>query len=234
LGKDFQDLLNRYHIKLQTNVKGDHYALGVIDRFIRTLKERLQKVMIKNKSSNWIDHIDQVIKQYNESPHSALDGLSPDDVEMNDENIDLIQQINIAKTTVNQSIQTKTVGNLQVGDTVRIRKKGTFNKGTEAQFGTKKLKITKINSKRITLDDGKTYIDHDVLKVVDDGEQDVNVVDEVNRQGRIRRAIRDLAVAGEAAGEAAAAAAPIAAAGERIVARRPRRVENYANLRRVD
>jgi hypothetical protein len=221
-GKDFQDLLNRYHINHQMNIKNDHYAMGVVDRFIRTLKERITTTMIKNRSSNWIDYIGGIIKQYNESPHSALDGLSPDEVESSDENIDMIQEINVAKTTINQKINKKNRTKFNVGDTVRIRKTGKFNKGTEAQFSAKKYKITQINSKRITLDNNKTYIDHNLLKVVDNGEQDVDVIDEVNREGRVRREVRRIA-----------AAVP-AVAPEPIVARRPRRVENYARLTRAD
>jgi len=205
------------------NIKNVHYAMGVVDRFIRTLKERITTTMIKNRSSNWFDYIGGIIKQYNASPHSALDGLSPNDVESSDENIDLIQEINVAKTSINQKIDKRNRTKFNIGDTVRIRKTGKFNKGTEAQFSTKKYKITKIDSKRITLDNNKTYIDHDILKVVDNGEQDVDVIDEVNRQGRVRREVRRIAAA-------PGAAAP----GEHIAARRPRRVEHYSRLTRPD
>ena len=43
-------------------IKDDSNKLGIINRFHKTLKEKLNKYFIANDSYNWIDIIDQVKK----------------------------------------------------------------------------------------------------------------------------------------------------------------------------
>ena len=54
-------------------VKGDGHKLGIINRFHRTLKEKLTQHFIANDTVNWIDVIDTIIYNYN---HSVNRGIS--------------------------------------------------------------------------------------------------------------------------------------------------------------
>ena len=51
----------------------------MVERVNRTLKSRIQKYFYKNKTKNWIDIIDKVVDNYNNTPHSAF-GIAPNQV----------------------------------------------------------------------------------------------------------------------------------------------------------
>ena len=46
-------------------VVGDSHKLGIINRFHRILKEKILKYFIASGSTRWIDRIDKIIKNYN-------------------------------------------------------------------------------------------------------------------------------------------------------------------------
>ena len=46
-------------------VVGDSHKLGIINRFHRTLKEKILKYFIASETTRWIDVIDRIIKNYN-------------------------------------------------------------------------------------------------------------------------------------------------------------------------
>ena len=86
-GDQFQKVLDENDIILNTNVKGDHFALGIIDNFAKRLKLIFAKKFLKNKTKNWVQYLHEIITTYNNSPHSALDGLTPIQA-LKDENFD--------------------------------------------------------------------------------------------------------------------------------------------------
>ena len=51
----------------------------MVERVNRTIKSRIQKYFYKNKTKNWIDIIDNVIDNYNNTPHSVI-GMAPNQV----------------------------------------------------------------------------------------------------------------------------------------------------------
>lgn len=51
----------------------------MVERVNRTIKSRLQKYFFKNKTKNWIDVLDKIVENYNNTPHSAL-GIAPNQV----------------------------------------------------------------------------------------------------------------------------------------------------------
>lgn len=51
----------------------------MVERVNRTIKSRLQKYFYKNKTKNWIDVIDNVVENYNNTPHSVI-GMAPNQV----------------------------------------------------------------------------------------------------------------------------------------------------------
>ena len=56
--------------------KSDSHKLGKINRFHRTLKEKLLKYFIANDNTRWIDVIDKIIKNYNNTVNSST-GYTP-------------------------------------------------------------------------------------------------------------------------------------------------------------
>ena len=74
----FQQILNNNDIIHRPNILNDHHALGLIDSFARTLKITFTRIFLQNNSTNWINHVDEVVDNYNDMPNSALKNIKPD------------------------------------------------------------------------------------------------------------------------------------------------------------
>ena len=58
-----------------------------VERFKRTLKNKLYKIMEHYRDSKWLPHLEAVIKSYNNTPHSSTD-VAPNHVtQENEENV---------------------------------------------------------------------------------------------------------------------------------------------------
>jgi hypothetical protein len=49
----------------------------VIDVFAKNSKRVLSKEFLKNTKTRWVDILPKTIKQYNSTPHTALDNITP-------------------------------------------------------------------------------------------------------------------------------------------------------------
>ena len=123
--------INHYSTPTQTRWKA-----SFAERVIRTIKSRLQKYFVQNKTKKWIDVIQNIVADYNATPHSAH-GLPPQDVTAKNRN-DVYKKLY-------PNIGLKTVCKLQVGDRVRkIIEKTLFEKGYQANWSEEIYVITKI------------------------------------------------------------------------------------------
>lgn len=61
-------------------VKNDSHKLGIINRFHRTLKDKLKKHFIATDNLNWIDAIDKIIYNYNHTVNTGI-GIEPSKVD---------------------------------------------------------------------------------------------------------------------------------------------------------
>ena len=57
-------------------VVGDSHKLGIVNRFHRTLKDKLNKYMLSHDSTRWINVIDKIIYNYNRTVNSGI-GFTP-------------------------------------------------------------------------------------------------------------------------------------------------------------
>ena len=165
LGNQFQNLIDKYEIAHNTNILNDHKALGIVDRMALTLKTILNQMFIKNKNTNWIDHIDDVIRKYNNTPHNSLLDYKPNEVEKKEEEKNEIEELNIIKNEKNREIRKKK-SLFNVGEPVRIKIDKTFKRGYEPNFSDKLYYIKNIDNKNITIDNNKTYKDNQLIKAV--------------------------------------------------------------------
>jgi hypothetical protein len=133
--KAFRDINEAKNIRLDTSVANDnHFAagnkLGIIDRLVRTLKENISKYRDSvDDRGNYQNMMDNVIGMYNDSPHRALKGKTPNEVWG-----DLKGQKarNMKESMLNDMIFSKI--DFTSGEPVRVLKgKGRFDKGN-AQF----------------------------------------------------------------------------------------------------
>ena len=75
--KNVREVLDRYaihHYSIKTKMKA-----SVVQRFNRTLKTKLERYFVANKTKNWVDVLDQFISNYNNTPHRTI-GMAPSEV----------------------------------------------------------------------------------------------------------------------------------------------------------
>lgn len=121
------------HYSTFSNVKA-----AVVERFNRTLKERMWRRFSAEGTRRWIDMLPSLIQAYNNTMHRTI-GMKPKDVKDNR----LMKTIYATVKTVNMS-QLK---HFRVGDIVRVstHKSSPFQKGYEPRWGTELFKIVRIH-----------------------------------------------------------------------------------------
>ena len=160
LSNECQQLFIKDNIIHDVVPKDDHASLGLIDRVARTLKTVLHKRFVKSGTTNWIDNLSTVVNQYNNTPHSAIDDIKPNDAEK-PENIYTIIDINLEKknkkTTFNNPFS--------IGDSVRVEIPGLAKK-SEGKFSNEIYTVKQVFGKRVLLSDNKIR-KYDMLIKVD-------------------------------------------------------------------
>jgi hypothetical protein len=150
--KKLLDYTDIYH---RTAEIGDHHILGIVDRFSKTIKNIIAKVMTHNDNNEWINNLETIISKYNDTPHSSICNFTPNEAEIYDENI---------RECMNEKDEPK--DKLKIGDFVRIKlKKNIFNKGYEQTYSNKTYEIVDKIGHTYTLDDGTEKREFDLQMV---------------------------------------------------------------------
>ena len=169
LGGEFQKLLVKYDIHHDPNAVGDHNSLGIIDNFAKRIKRILTAQFLQTKKTNWIDIIQKIVRMYNYAPHSSLGGLTPAEI-MSGEDKDansFIVMVNSFKSQFNGAAT-----DLKIGDKVRVKLSGDFQKGTDPRYSGKVHTVKEIYGKNIILDNDKKYVRPQLLQVPADSVSD--------------------------------------------------------------
>jgi hypothetical protein len=145
----FQEFLSKHHIALDMNVVNDHNALGIIDNMAKRLKKTLGIYRQKFDNPRWLDYIDKIVKNYNNSEHSAIDNITPNDAYTGKYD-DQIFGINLEKASHN-----KTVSDLSIGDKVRVKIDNIFKKSDTPNWTTEIYTVKKVKGTNITIEDKK-------------------------------------------------------------------------------
>ena len=121
--KTFERIVKANHIKHYFAEKGDKHKMGKIERFNRTLRDKITKYMNTFKTMKWIHVLDKLILNYNNTIHSRT-GYAPNKVT-------ILESIKIRNKERQKSMDAyNVINNLNVGDRVRILKnKELFDKG---------------------------------------------------------------------------------------------------------
>jgi hypothetical protein len=116
-----------------------HIHAGVVERVNRTIKERLYRYFTQNKTLRWVDVIDKIVTNINNSVHRTI-GMKPSSVNYGNARAlweKLYKGRELAETNKSK---------LKVGDIIRITKeKGKFAKGYYPNFTEELFKISKVN-----------------------------------------------------------------------------------------
>ena len=128
----FQDFLNKNNIILYS--RNTSYGAVFAERFNRTIRDLLKKVVFEHGDANWIDVLPTITKQYNKKVHSSTK-LTPIQASLK-KNESFVYQHLLDKR---KKIKPK----LQINDLVRVADlKKTFSKGDTTNWSYKLYKIT--------------------------------------------------------------------------------------------
>ena len=125
--KAFREFNENHDIKVFSDVaRDDHVSrgdkLGLIDRAVRTLRSLLLKAMLLKGNTKWVGFLGEVVKNYNTTPHAALNGDTPDVMWKDEIGQDALFVDGILKNN-------KAWWDIDTGDYVRIlQPKGAFDK----------------------------------------------------------------------------------------------------------
>lgn len=136
-GLQFQRFLKKHGISHYLAYQ--QYHASIIERAIRSLKERIFRWMTHANSEVFIHHLQKFVSAYNNSPHRGLpDGLSPNEITLKNESYVWKKQYG----PVVRKAGTPPPG-LKIGQTVRItRFPDTFRKGYRTRFSKEIFKIS--------------------------------------------------------------------------------------------
>ena len=130
----FEDCLNKNNIKLYS--RNSSYGAVFAERFNRTIRDLLKKIVFEKGDRNWIDVLPKITKQYNNKVHSSTK-LSPKDASLK-KNEGLVYKNLLDK-------RKKVKPKYEIGDLVRTADlKKTFSKGHTTNWSYKLYKITEI------------------------------------------------------------------------------------------
>ena len=130
----FQEFLNKNNIKLYSR----NTELGAVfaERFNRTIRDLLKKIVFQHGDANWIDVLPTITKQYNNKIHSSTK-LSPKDASL-EKNEGLVYKNLLDK-------RNKIKPKYEIGDLVRTADlKRTFSNGDITNWSYKLYRITEI------------------------------------------------------------------------------------------
>ena len=120
------------------SLRGPHKA-SVAERMIQTLKGRLEKYFWKNKTKRYMEILQQVVDNYNHTPHRSI-GMAP--IKVNRSNIDQVFK------KLYKDYPIKKDPRLRVGDKVRIaRLKSIFEKGYTRRWSLEIYTVISAKSK---------------------------------------------------------------------------------------
>jgi len=135
-------------------VKDDSHKMGIINRFHRTIKEKLQYYISDENKLNWVEVIDDIIYNYNHSKNRGI-GIEPYKVN-NALEVEIINE----KRNETEKLKEKVVEEFKVGDSVRVlRKKKTFEDKLMNKYHDIIFKVVKVknNSLEVVDYEGNEY-----------------------------------------------------------------------------
>ena len=83
--KDIKEFFKSKDIKFSSLVaKEEHISkgnrLGIVDTATRTIKRLIKRYMLEENTPKFIDVLDDLVENYNDTPHSGISNKTPDDV----------------------------------------------------------------------------------------------------------------------------------------------------------
>ena len=183
-GKEFYNVgvrnLLKSHDVNYFSTQSDKEA-AIVERFNRTLKTMMWKYFYAKGTYNWINVLDDLVKNYNNTKHGSI-LMKPKDVNKTNENMVWI-------TLYGSPLGKLPLPKFRVGDTVRVsRYKSIFGKGYEANFTEEIFKV-----KRVLRGDPTVYEieDHEGEPIIGKFyEEELSAVNKKDNMYRVEKILR--------------------------------------------
>lgn len=169
LNNKVEKLLHDHNILHITADPGDHYKMGMIERFNKTLRGLIERYFTAYNTVRWENVLDKLIDNYNSTEHRSI-GMAPNDVTEKD-----IENIIERNQDRAEAIRDK-VASFEVGDKVRIvRRKELFEKGAIPKYSPEVYTIAEISRNGFKLKNESGNIIPSVYKLYQ-----IQKIDEIN------------------------------------------------------
>jgi len=188
LNRKVKALFDKHNITHYTSQPGDKHIMGKVERFNRTLKDRMNKVFTAIGKPVWYNILNALVRNYNDTVHSATK-QTPNSFTTKDE--ERLIAGYMAKT---QAILS-TRQDILVGDKVRLpTQKRMFDKG-QPTYSSKVYEITDISSTGAVKvkdgdgEDSKFYKHSEVLPVEEGETLDRKLIKKAEKAHKVVRKI---------------------------------------------
>ncbi|XP_065640497.1 uncharacterized protein LOC136073070 [Hydra vulgaris] len=121
----------------------------LVERWNRTMKEKMFKYFSANSTRKYIDVLDEMVNQYNNTKHSSINMNPVEESNKKNENIVFLNLNGKVRSNPINEVAESPKSKFSVGDKVRITKKDCLKKDTQ-QDGLKRT--TKNDSRDIRID----------------------------------------------------------------------------------
>ena len=150
VNREFKKLLRDRGITINYVDVGDHHKMGIVDRFIRTLREKINRYFTMYNTTKYINVLPQIIYGYNSSYHSGIKKI-PNKVEEEDEEV-----LEVMNKRYAQAKKEETKFN--DGDVVRyVINRKAFEKKSLPKWSKQTHKVISHTEHTYTLDNERTY-----------------------------------------------------------------------------
>ena len=162
--KDLYNWLEQKKIRLFYINKSDYktsYATAIVDRFIRTIKEKLERYQKLNDTKSIIQAVNGIVEGYNNTTHRML-GKSPNEMTRSD-----VEKNAAEKRRHNDEVMEKSYDNLQNKTVGILNKKNIFDKGSKMKLSRDSHDVVSSEGYNIKLDNDRTYPPKDIVILKD-------------------------------------------------------------------
>jgi len=162
----------------------------LIDRLCRTIKEKIFKFFTDKNETNWVDHLQVIITAYNQTPHEALEDLSPQEASEERYKV-FIQDLNKKKNVISNHY-------FKEGQIVRKKlAKPMFTKGYKQIWGENVHELKEVKGVNGVLDDGQIVKLNDlqvIPKKPNEPKAEPSRVEKVEKQAKVDRVLKSVGI----------------------------------------
>ena len=137
LAKEVKELCKNHKIRQTFTQTNDKSALGIAERFNRTIKGIINRYLTYHNTTEWVDKLQSFVDNYNSTYHSSIDEQP--------NNITIEREKEIIQDKIDKNMAIKAKNKIKVGDFVRLpNKKGLFTKEGQ-NYSNEIFKVEKVN-----------------------------------------------------------------------------------------